>query len=239
MDIRNRFFFCVASPNELTKISIRIIRRMLDRPGSERKYRALDVDIPTPKRSIYSRSSYPSVPLLSLIVSPASEQRPKSLVRSELSTSCIWDAAMSDREIDFSPLSLSLTPSLSRQPRNLFDFNHFRVFSIHFPSVFDARLASTTRYIVLSFPAVFNGLGCVADMRIEKRCIIVRCRIPIPSEVRRSPNELYPPPSLPPSLAFPFCAQRVSSLFFAGYADFVKHDLRCCRIVLDLMKGPY
>lgn len=52
----------------------------------ERKYRVLDVDIPTSKRPIYSRSSYPSVPLLSLIVSPASEQRPKSLVRSELST---------------------------------------------------------------------------------------------------------------------------------------------------------
>jgi len=129
------------------------------------------VDIPILKRPIYSRSSYSSVPLLSLIVSPASEQRPKSLVRSELSTSCIWDAAMFDREIDF-PLSHSAAPSLVNLVTCLISiifecFQYiFQVFSMR-----DSR--ARPGYIVLSFPAVFNGFGCVADMRIEKRCIII------------------------------------------------------------------
>jgi len=139
------------------------------------------VDIPTSKRPIYSRSSYPSVPLLSLIVSPANEQRPKSLVRSELSTPTVYLEC--PIESSFSrPSNLSLSRSSTR---NLFDFNHFRVFSIHFPSVFDARFASARPGILFYRFRLFSiGSGMRAGYANRKRCIIVY------AEYRRRPSEV-------------------------------------------------
>lgn len=146
----------------------------------ERKYRVLDVDIPTSKRPIYSRSSYPSVPLLSLIVSPASEQRPKSSVRSELSTPCVFGMRGCPIESSFSP-SRPISRSLARQPRNLFDFNHFRVFSIHFPSVFDARLARARPGILFYRFRLFSMGSGACRIYESKTLHYTGCRIPTPS----------------------------------------------------------
>lgn len=155
----------------------------------ERKYRVLDVDIPTSKRPIYSRSSYPSVPLLSLIVSPASEQRPKSSVRSELSTPRVFGMRGCPIESSFSP-SRPISRSLARQPRNLFDFNHFRVFSIHFPSVFDARLARARPGILFYRFRLFSMASDACRICESKTLHYTGCRISTPSVW--SPSALWP-----------------------------------------------
>lgn len=143
------------------------------------------MDTPTSKRPIYSRSSYPSVPLLSLIVSPASEQRPKSLVRSELSTSsCILDAGMSDRVLLLTlPFVQSLALSLVNLVTCLISII-FECFQYIF-QVFSMR-GSRERDQVYCF--IVSGCFQWARMRAgyanRKRCIIVD------AEYRHRPSEV-------------------------------------------------